>query len=201
MRTARHAADRRSIDGRIPPSQDRKPFFADDALDDAFALKAIKFFHGQKCHAYCVGTGRGQRETQLATLPHEKLVRNLDQNPSAVARFRIAATGPAVGQVDEHLNALANNFMGRVAANAGDKADAARIMLMRRIVKTLRWRQTVLCALSRHLNLFHSGSRLRPPASGGDNSPSSVLAPRLRQVQRRVSMRGMKISGLEKSAF
>jgi len=67
-------------------------------------------------------------------------VGNLDEHARAVASFGVAAAGAAVGQVDQNLNSLLNDLMTLIAANAGYKPDTAGIVLVRRVVKTLRRR-------------------------------------------------------------
>jgi len=47
-------------------------------------------------------------------------------------------------QVDEDLYALLDDLMALLATNTGDKADAASVVLVRRIIKTLRRRQTII---------------------------------------------------------
>jgi hypothetical protein len=80
----------------------------------------------------------------LAAFPGKEFVRNLNQNASAIAGFRIAAAGAAMSQVDEDFNSLADNLVAFFAANAGYKANAARVMLVRRVVETLRGREPSL---------------------------------------------------------
>jgi hypothetical protein len=65
-----------------------------------------------------------------AALAREKLVGNLDQDAGAVAGLRIAARGAAMGEVDQHLKALADNLVALFAANAGDQSHAAGIVLI-----------------------------------------------------------------------
>ncbi len=65
-------------------------------------------------------------------------MRNLDENAGAVAGFRVAAAGAAVGQVDEDLDALDDDVVGFLAFDIGDKADTAGIMLVARVVEALR---------------------------------------------------------------
>ena len=121
----------------------RQAFFAHDALENAFALQALVLLHRQEDHADAVLAGCGQREAELRAFAREELVRDLDQDAGAVAGFRIAAAGAAMRQVDEDLNALLDDVVAFVAADVGDEADAAGIVLMRRIVKPLRRRETV----------------------------------------------------------
>ena len=64
-------------------------------------------------------------------------MRNLDQNASAIARFRIASTRTAMRQIDQDLNAFQNNFVASLSANAGHKPNSARIMFVAWMVKAL----------------------------------------------------------------
>ena len=67
---------------------------------------------------------------------------NLDQDAGAVAHQRIGAHRAAMVEIDQKLQALADDLMGLGALDVGDKADAARVMLVARVVKTLFRRQT-----------------------------------------------------------
>jgi hypothetical protein len=62
---------------------------------------------------------------------------DLEQNASAIARLRIASAGPAVRQVEQHLDSLAYDFVTFMAANIGYEPDPAGIMLLRRMVEAL----------------------------------------------------------------
>ena len=64
-------------------------------------------------------------------------MRNLDQNAGAIARFRVATAGAAMRQIDQDLNALQNNVVASLSANAGHKPNSARIMFVAGVVKTL----------------------------------------------------------------
>ena len=55
----------------------------------------------------------------------------------------IAACGSAMGEVDEHLEALADDVVAFFAANAGHEAHAAGIVLIARVIETLGMRKTV----------------------------------------------------------
>ena len=95
---------------------------------------------GQEHHADAVLAGGRQGEAELGALAGEELVRNLDEDAGAVAGFRVAAAGAAVGQVDENLDALDDDVVGFLALDAGDEANSAGIVLMARVVQSLRWR-------------------------------------------------------------
>ena len=68
-------------------------------------------------------------------------MRDLDQDARAVAGFRIAAARAAMGQIDEDLHALLNDVVRLLPFDVGDKADTASIMLVCRVVQTLRGRR------------------------------------------------------------
>src|SRR3989442_16030527 len=94
-------------------------------------------------------------------------MRDLDQQPCPVAGLRITTAGATMRQVDQNLNALLNDLVALLTANAGDKADATRVVLLRRIIKTLRRRQTVVClpVNQRYLrgNVVRRWSLAKPP--------------------------------------
>jgi len=88
LRNPRHAAYGGAIDGSIAPAQQRESFFADDALENSFALQALMLLDRQERHADGVGTGSGQSESQAGALAGEKFVRNLNQDTAPRLRFR-----------------------------------------------------------------------------------------------------------------
>ena len=68
-------------------------------------------------------------------------VGNLDQDAGAVAHQRVRAHRAAMVEIDEKLQALADDAVGFLAFDVGDKAHAAGIMFVPGIVKTLFLRQ------------------------------------------------------------
>jgi hypothetical protein len=62
---------------------------------------------------------------------------DLNQNAGTVAGLRIAAAGATMREVQQDLDSLADNFVTLVAVDAGYKADAASIVLVRRIIEAL----------------------------------------------------------------
>ena len=111
------------------------------------------FFHRQEGHAHAVRPRLRQLEAELGALAGEELVWNLDQDAGAVAGLRVAAAGAAVGQVDKNLDSLADNVVALMAADAGDEPDAARVVLVRGIVETLRRRDAGGRVETRHHGL------------------------------------------------
>jgi hypothetical protein len=102
------------------------------------------FLDGQKCHPDSVFGRSGQLEAELRTFTGEELVWDLNQNASAVAGFRIAAASAAVREIDEDLNSLLDDVVAFFAANASDKSNAASVVFVRRVIKSLGRREAVL---------------------------------------------------------
>ena len=73
----------------------------------------------------------------------KKRSRDLHEHAGAVAHQRIGADGAAMGQVFEHEQAVLDDLVRLLALHMGDEADAAGIMLVARIVKTLSGGQAV----------------------------------------------------------
>src|SRR5204862_2045574 len=66
----------------------------------------------------------------------QQLIRHLDHAAGAVADQRIRADRAAVIEVDEDLQAALDDVVRFSAFDVNDKADAARIMLVARIVES-----------------------------------------------------------------
>src|SRR6266849_7162997 len=143
LRTSRDAANGGTEARRIPPAEYRQSLLAHEALQNSFALQPLMFLHRQERHAYAISAGQRQFEAQFAALPHKELMRDLEENAGAIARLGIASAGPAVRQVEQHLDYLAYDFVTLVAANIGYKPDPAGIVLLRRMVEALGGRRTI----------------------------------------------------------
>jgi len=145
LRDTRNSSNGLTIDRRVAPTQNRQSFFLDDPLQHAFAVQPRRFLHWKKRHADGVFARRRQLNSKRGALARKKLVRNLNQHARTVARLRIATAGTTVRQVDQDLNALLNDGVALLPTDARHKPNAAGIALGRRVIKTLRRRQTVVC--------------------------------------------------------
>ena len=138
LRRARFAADSDSVHRRIAPANYLQPLFLRNALDHALGLQAAVLLNRQKTHGHAIGARLRQLHSQLAAFAHKKSVWNLYQDARAVARLRIAARRAAMRQVDEHFEALADNIVTFYPAYARNQPHAAGIVLVPRMIKTLR---------------------------------------------------------------
>ena len=102
----------------------------------------MRRLHGQEHHAHAIFARGWQRESQFGAFPRKEFVRDLNQNSSAIARFRIASTGAAMSQVDEDLQSLFDDVMRLLALNIDHKPDATGIVLVSRVVETVLNRES-----------------------------------------------------------
>src|SRR5688572_32539136 len=90
---------------------------------------------------------RSLRQRERHDLAEEAIPR-LDQDAGAVAGVRLAAAGPAVLEVDEHLQRLLDDVVRALPLDVHDEPDAAGVALMARVVQT-RLRCQILRATAR----------------------------------------------------
>src|SRR5277367_1227785 len=140
---ARETPDGVSVGRRVAPAKDFQAFLAGNALKDAFARETLLALDGQEDHPHTVVPRRREMESELDTLARKKRVRNLNQQPSAISRFGVAAAGAAMGEIDEDLNTAGNDVVRSIAFDVGDEADAARVAFVAGVVKALRFRQAM----------------------------------------------------------
>ena len=81
-------------------------------------------------------------------------MRNLDKNAAAVAKLRIGADGAAVIEIEQDLQAHLDDVVAGRVVQIGDEADAAGIVLLGGIVKTLRLRRQGIATL--HGDIFRA---------------------------------------------
>jgi len=64
-------------------------------------------------------------------------MRDLQQDPGAVARLGVRAGGAAMLEVRERAERAADGLVRRSCVEAGDEGDPARVVLVRRVVEPL----------------------------------------------------------------
>ena len=71
-------------------------------------------------------------------------MRNLHENPRAIARVGLATTGSAVIEVDQDRQCIANDLVRFPAFDVNNKTDSAGIVFELRVIKSLFRRQSDL---------------------------------------------------------
>ena len=83
-------------DRGVAPTQNGQSFFARNRFEQAFTGEALLGFHRQETHARRHIRRDREAESQRRAFAQEKFVRDLNQDASAIAGFRIAAAGAAM---------------------------------------------------------------------------------------------------------
>ena len=125
------------VDGDVAPAEQVLALVLDRAFDGPDADVDVGNFLRQEDHADRVFAGFRQLEAQGFRFAAEKTVRELDQDAGAVTGQRIGADRAAVVQIDENLDALANDLMRLAVLDIGDKADTAAVMFVLWVVQAL----------------------------------------------------------------
>jgi hypothetical protein len=85
------------------------------------------------------GLGQGDAEGRAGLA--QEFMRDLHEDARAVAGERVGSGGAAMGQVFEDLQAVLDDLAAWPAFEIGDETDAASIVLVLRIVESLRGRR------------------------------------------------------------
>src|SRR3954470_2016632 len=127
-----------ALRGHLSPANQLLPLGCNELFDDLFTLRSLSLDAREKYNS----RGELARFRQLGPKfvlddPAKKLVRQRGENPGAVARVRLATAGPAMIHVAKYFFRIDQNLMAALPFNVRNETDAARIVLVRRIVKPL----------------------------------------------------------------
>ena len=130
-------AEPRVVARHVAPAEQELAFFLDRALDLVFAGKPRSRFARQKHHADAILARRRQLDVLARHFFAQEGVRHLQQDARTVARQRIGADGAPVRQILQYLQPLLHDGVGFFALDVRHEADAAGVVLIGGIVKTL----------------------------------------------------------------
>ena len=153
----------RSIVGRHgAPAQHRLPGLANRLLQLGLTGRALPRIGRQINHADPVRARGGEIDAGFGADGPEEGVGHLKQDARAVAGVGLAAARPAVAQVHQHSQRVAQNLVRAPSVNIGDKPDAARSAFSARVVEGIVEQTRV-----RHI---HKGS----PLISGSSAPGGL---------------------------
>lgn len=128
------------VDRYVAPPDDSLALGLDGRYEEALELDGAAGLAGEKANTDAVGARRGQR---LYDLGAEERIGDAEQQARPVATVRVSALGTAVLEIRQRRQRAHDRFVTRDAVEAGDEGDAARVVLVRRIVEPERLAQTV----------------------------------------------------------
>ena len=134
-------ADAVQVHRHVAPAQDRLLLDLHEVFELGHGDLARGLIAGQEAHGHGVFAGRRQIDAVVLGPGAIERVGNLNQNPGPVADQRVGAHRAAVVQIDQNLQTRLHDFMRFAAFDIGYKPNAARIMLVTRIIQSLPlWR-------------------------------------------------------------
>ena len=137
-------AQSRIIGRDLAPTQEVKPLFLHDTLKETEAVDAADLVGREEDHPYAVAAPAAQPDAGFGGHLGQEAVGYLDGQAGAVAGVLLGAGGPAVLEIDQDGQGVANDSMGRAACDIHDESEAARIVLEGWVIKTLGSRSASL---------------------------------------------------------
>ena len=130
-------AQTRGIGRYVAPGNNGLSFPRRVALEGGNTGFPRGLFLRQEAHGYRVMAGLRQVVSSLGRPVAQQPVRYLDQTAGAIAHQRIIADGAPVVEIGQDFEPAQDNVVRLSALNIGDKADAARIVLVHRVIQPL----------------------------------------------------------------
>ncbi len=146
----------------VAPADDALALDGDEMLELADGEFARGFLLRQEAHGDGIVAGRRQLDAGGAGPIAQQAIGHLDQAAGAVAHQRVGADRAAMVEIDQDLQAAADDLVRLAALDVGDKADAARIMFVARIVKSLAFRKAHRQSLFTNRRQRNCPARFRP---------------------------------------
>ena len=137
-------AEHRRIHRHVAPPDDRKPFLLRGRFIGRRNGGPVRFVARHEQLSDAVMVGRRQVEAERFHLGGEKFMRQLYENPGAVARLGVGTDRTAVFEIAEYLEAVFDDLAAALVPDRADHADSAGIVLVRWIIKTLRLPKPVI---------------------------------------------------------
>jgi hypothetical protein len=135
--TRQHAAGRRAevcgLGRHVPPAEDLQRLRGDDRGDKVDDRARLLLFGGQEDIAHCVAARRRQVETRHRA---QEGVGHLDRDARPVAGGRFGSGCSPVVEVVQRGERLRDDPVAGPAVEIRDECDAARVVLVRRVVET-----------------------------------------------------------------
>ena len=134
------------VDRDVAPGDDRLPLRLDRLGQEPLERRSTLGVAGQEAHRDAVPTEGRQGSADLGA---KQSVRQLERHAGAVAGERVGALGASVLEVGERRRGADERLVTRHAVQAGDERDAARVVLVRRVVEADCLHTCLPCSPSR----------------------------------------------------
>ena len=122
------------IDRHVAPAQEDLPFDRDQTLKLADRRFARLFLLRKEAHANGIIARRGELDRLRPRPIAQQRVGQLDHAAGTITAQRVGADPAAMIEIGENLEPVADDPGGFLASDMRDKANAARIMFVARVV-------------------------------------------------------------------
>ncbi|MNE17902.1 hypothetical protein D3C80_1109020 [compost metagenome] len=129
--------ERGIIDRHIAEAEELLSLFGNHVDDDLLEMLDLLGIARQEEMTDSIFAGLRQGHTLLGHFLTEEPIRDLHQNARAVTHQRVGTDSTAMRQVFQDEQAVLDDLVRLLALHIGNEADAAGIMLVARIIKTL----------------------------------------------------------------
>ena len=102
-------ADGAVVGADVAPPQGDLPLLPHDAIEQRLAPDALVKIGRKRDHTDAIVLGRGEHDPKPRAFTSEEGVGQLEKNPGPVAGIRLAAAGPAMQQILQHRQRLADD--------------------------------------------------------------------------------------------
>ena len=173
LRTLHRISEHGGIDRHVAPAHNLQALFARRLPPDALHVLAVDGLARHEQLGHAIMPRFGKLEAQAFCFIGKEGMRDLQQEAGAVTRLGVGAHGAAMLEVLEDGQAIGHHAVAFHIVYVGDEADAAGIVLVARVIKTMRLRKTFWPVLNVHGQLLASSSS-HPPA-GAVMGPVDLL--------------------------
>ena len=138
------------INGNVAPAEDLQALLAGGLPPDALDVLPVDGFAWHEELAHAIVAGGGKLEADALGLLDEEAVRDLQHEASAVARLGVRTHGTAMLEVLEDGKAIRDHAVALLVVDVGDQPDAAGIVFVARVIKTMRLGKSLWPVLNVH---------------------------------------------------
>ena len=129
------------VDRHVAPAEEVEPLLLHRLRDDLLAHRPAAGVLRHEELADGVEARLRQRNAERGALLLEEAMRDLGEDAAAVAELGIGADGAAMVEIAQDLQALLDQPVALAVLHVGDEADAARVLLVARVVEPPARRQ------------------------------------------------------------
>ena len=125
------------FDGNVAPAEEGEPFGGNCLFDNHLGPCLGRGVTGQECHADGIGVPLGEMNAGSGADCPEKGIGNLNDHAGTVTGEGVGATGAAMAEVNQHLEALFDDLVRLESFYVRDETYATGVLVIGRVIESL----------------------------------------------------------------